>query len=85
MNNKRVLTQVELARKALDENRHDPGVALEFVKNLPEIKEFGLDDLLWSLKQDSYCSYRDVKGFLDDIVSYALDDGFDDAIVGSLP
>jgi len=69
---KRVLEQVARAGEALGRNRSDPGLALQFVKHLPELEDYGLVDLAWLLASEEYgCSYNDVKGLLDDIEAAA--------------
>lgn len=86
MNIQRVLKQVEFARESLKNNPSDPGLAVQFVKHLPELEELGLADLAWLLAGEQYgCSVNDVHGLLDDIVRATLGDGLDDAMLGALP
>jgi len=58
--------QLELARKMLECNLNDPGLALTLLKYLPEIEQSGLSELCWLLESGQYgCHRNDVIGFFE--------------------
>ena len=51
------------ARAALDRNKHDPGLALEYIRARPEIKASELTDLVEVLVRGEYgCHRNDIIG-----------------------